>query len=124
MTGGDVRVSVVIPAFNVEPWLGGAIASVVDQEPAPAEIIVVDDGSSDDTGVVARRFPRVTVIRQENRGLAGARNTGAAAATGDALLFLDADDALVPGAIREMASVLDGHDSLGAVVPNFVVVEG
>jgi glycosyltransferase involved in cell wall biosynthesis len=123
VTAVGSRVSVVIPACNVERWLGGAIESVLDQDARPAEVIVVDDGSSDGTADVARSFPDVTLVRQDNRGLAGARNAGAARATGDAVLFLDADDMLLPGALRELVATLDRDARVAAVVPNFVVME-
>jgi glycosyltransferase involved in cell wall biosynthesis len=86
-------VSVVIPAFNATRFIREALASIVQQEYEPLEIVVVDDGSSDGTGEVARAFGACsTVIEQPNRGPAAARNRGIAAARGSLLAFLDADD--------------------------------
>jgi glycosyltransferase involved in cell wall biosynthesis len=92
-------VSVVIPAFNVEDYIGGAIASVRAQTVAPAEIIVIDDGSSDGTGAAAEEAG-ARVIRQINRGLAAARNRGVAAARWPWIALLDADDRWLPGKLE------------------------
>jgi len=90
-------VSAVIPAHNAGHYLGEAIESVLEQTHAPIELIVIDDGSDDDTGAVARSFePEITFIEQSNQGEWGARNTGIAAAQGEYLAFLDADDVWVP----------------------------
>lgn len=87
------RFSVIIPAFNATATLARAIESVRGQTWPAHEIIVVDDGSSDDTAQVAESFgDAVRLIRQPNSGVATARNAGAHAASGDWLAFLDADD--------------------------------
>lgn len=89
----SARFSVIIPAFNAAATLARAIESVRRQSWPAHEIIVVDDGSSDATAAVARQFgDAVRLIRQPNSGVSVARNAGAAAATGDWLAFLDADD--------------------------------
>ena len=99
-------ISVVIPAHDAAPWLAEAIGSVIAQE-VPAQIIVVDDGSSDETAEVAARFAEVQVLRHNaSRGPSAARNTGARAATNDAVLFLDADDRLLPGALAHAAACM------------------
>ena len=90
-------VSVIVPAYNAGQHLGAALRSALAQSAPPAEIIVVDDGSTDDTGAVATAFgPPVRVVRQDNAGPAAARNHGARLATGEWLAFLDADDAWLP----------------------------
>jgi glycosyltransferase involved in cell wall biosynthesis len=95
------RFSVIIPAFNAVTTLSRAVESVRAQSWPVHEIIVVDDGSTDGTADVLRRFgDAVRLIRQPNRGVSVARNTGAAAATGDWLAFLDADDWYVPDRLR------------------------
>ena len=87
------RFSIIIPAFNSAATLARAIESVQKQSWPAYEIIVVDDGSTDATADVARQFgTTVRLIRQANSGVSAARNAGAAAATGDWLAFLDADD--------------------------------
>ena len=96
----NLRFSVVIPAFNSVATLARAIESVRAQSWPVHEIIVVDDGSTDATAEVARRFGTVRLIQQHNSGVSVARNAGAAAATGDWLAFLDADDWYAPDRIR------------------------
>ncbi|HXE80331.1 MAG TPA: glycosyltransferase [Vicinamibacterales bacterium] len=94
-------VSVVIPCFNQGRFLREALQSVRAQTVPPRQVVVVDDGSTDDTAEVARSFPGgdVEYVRQPNRGLASARNRGIEAATGEYLVFLDADDRLRPEAV-------------------------
>jgi glycosyltransferase involved in cell wall biosynthesis len=88
-----IRISAVIPAYNYGRYLGRAIESVLAQTRPVDEVIVIDDGSTDDTAAVAASFgQRVRYIYKENRGLSAARNTGIRAAQGDWLAFLDADD--------------------------------
>lgn len=95
------RFSVVIPAYNAAATLAQAIDSVRAQTWPAHEIIVVDDGSTDATADVAAGYgAAVTLIRQPNRGVSVARNAGAAAATGDWLAFLDADDTYAPDRLR------------------------
>lgn len=98
-------VSVIIPCYNQAHFLSEAIESVASQTYEPTETIVVDDGSTDDTSHVAD-VHGVRCVRQENRGLAEARNTGLRASSGDMLLFLDADDLLAPDAIDAGVSCL------------------
>ncbi len=100
-------VSVVIPCFNYACFLGDAIRSVLQQTYAPLEVIVVDDGSTDDTQSVARAFP-VQLITQENRGVCEAVNLGARVASGVFLMRLDADDALMNTYVEEAMAVLLG----------------
>src|SRR5918995_6791294 len=97
---GAALVTVVIPCYNQAHFLGEAIESVLSQSYKRFEIVVVDDGSTDDTSEVATRYPRVRCIRQENRGLAGARNTGIRHCQGEYVVFLDADDRLLPEALE------------------------
>jgi Glycosyl transferase family 2 len=97
---GAERVTVVIPCFRQAHFLPEAIESVLAQDHGAVEIVVVDDGSPDNVGEVAARYPGVKCLRQPNGGLAAARNTGMEEASGDFLLFLDADDRLLPEAIE------------------------
>jgi glycosyltransferase involved in cell wall biosynthesis len=90
------RVSVVIPAFNAEAYLAEAVASVLEQTSPATEIILVDDGSTDGTGGIARSIAAVTYVRQANAGVAAALNHGARIASGDCIAFLSADDIWCP----------------------------
>jgi glycosyltransferase involved in cell wall biosynthesis len=92
-------VSVVIPCYRQARFLDVAIESVLAQDYPRVEIIVVDDGSPDETATVAARYPSVRYVRQPNRGLPSARNSGWRTARGDLVVFLDADDFLLPNAI-------------------------
>lgn len=91
-----MKVSVIIPVYNVKPYLERCVCSVLRQTYKDLEIIMVDDGSTDGSGELAEqlstRDSRICVIHQENQGLSGARNTGLRAATGEYVVFLDSDD--------------------------------
>ena len=96
-----MRVSVIIPTHNRAHALQRAIDSVLRQTAPAFEVIVVDDGSTDDTGRVLRKFPQVRVVRrQENRGVAAARNAGISSAAGNWFAFLDSDDEWLPGKLE------------------------
>lgn len=93
----QVSYSVVIPAYNASGTLANAIESALAQTVAPVEIVVVDDGSSDDTSAVSEKYaPRVRTIRQINAGPGAARNRGILETTGEWVAFLDADDTWLP----------------------------
>ena len=92
-------VSIIITTFNHARFLADAIRSALAQTVPPLEVIVVDDGSTDDPAAVVAGFPGVRMIRQHNQGLAAARNAGWRAAAGDHVVFLDADDRLLPNAL-------------------------
>lgn len=92
-------VSVIIPCYNHARFLGEAIESVRRQRYPNIEIIVVDDGSTDDTEQVITSYPNIHGIRQDNLGVARARNIGLSTSRGAYVLFLDADDRLLPDAV-------------------------
>jgi glycosyltransferase involved in cell wall biosynthesis len=98
-------ISVVIPCYNQGHYLEEAVKSAASAA-YPVEVIVVDDGSTDDTPAAAARHEGVRYVRQDNRGLAAARNRGLKEATGDLVIFLDADDRLTTGAIDVGARAL------------------
>ncbi len=114
------RVSVVIPAYNSHEFLPIAIESVLAQTHLAVEIIVVDDGSTDDTKVVCDGYPAVKYIYQTNQGAASARNTGISASTGNSLVFLDSDDYLFPEAIEIGLNCLNAHPDAGFVFGNYL----
>ncbi len=102
-------VSVIIPCYNQAHFLGEAIESVLCQSYRHFEIIVVDDGSPDNTSEVASRYPGVRCILQANLGQGAARNTGFRESKGNYLVFLDADDRLLPNALETGVYFLDIH---------------
>ena len=95
-----MTVAVIIPTFNHARFLAEAIKSVLAQTRPADEIIVVDDGSTDDPAAVVAKFPTVRLIRQDNRGLSAARNTGLRNCKASHIVFLDADDRLLPTALE------------------------
>ena len=114
------RFSVVIPAYNAAATLSRAIDSVRAQTWPAHEIIVVDDGSTDATAeAAARHGDAVRLVRQPNRGVAVARNAGAAAATGDWLAFLDADDWYAPDRIKLHAEWVAEDPSLDCLTGDY-----
>ncbi len=93
----NMRISVVIPSFNRAHTLHRSLSSVLAQSSAADEIIVVDDGSEDDSAeLVSSQFPTVRLIRQQNKGVSAARNTGISAAEHDWIALLDSDDEWLP----------------------------
>ncbi len=107
-------VSAVIPAYNAADTIERALNSVYAQTyENTIEVIVVDDGSTDNTvEVIRNKFPDVTLIEQENQGNAGARNTGVAAATGEYIAFLDADDEWLPEKTAVQVSMVQRHPGI------------
>lgn len=113
-------VSVVIPCFNQGRFLCDAIASASSNALQP-EIIVVDDGSAEDVSAITTAG--VTCIRQENQGVVAARNRGLAAAHGEFVVFLDADDRLLPGALDTGAAALTGDPDCALVWGRCVMMD-
>lgn len=104
MSRSAPSISVVIMCFNYARYVGACVASVLEQTRPALEVIVVNDGSTDDSSaVLAGLGRRIRVIEQPNRGLVPARNRGFAVSRGEVVLFLDADDALHPQALDEVA---------------------
>ncbi|CAI08561.1 glycosyltransferase family 2 protein [Aromatoleum aromaticum] len=113
-------VSVVIPAYNVGPHIVEAIDSVLQQNYPHIELIVVDDGSQDDTAdVVAKRYPQAILIRKANGGAATARNAGIRAARGEFIAFLDADDIWLPGKLRAQVEYLGARVDVSMICTGF-----
>lgn len=104
------ELSVVVPVYNVEQYVAACLDSVLAQSHADLEVVVVDDGATDDSAAIVERYaardPRVRLLRQENQGLGAARNAGVAASRGRYLTFLDSDDVVPPDAYRAMMETL------------------
>lgn len=111
--------SIIVPCYNLARWLPEALQSVRDQSLRDWECVIVDDGSTDETARVAKEWcdadPRFRLLHQENRGVAAARNAGAAVSGGRYLLFLDADDILAPGYLEAAVAALEADPSLTLV---------
>lgn len=109
------RVSVVVPIYNVEPYLAECLASIAAQSFRDLEVIIVDDGSTDGSAAIAERFAaadgRFRIVTQPNGGLGNARNNGAAVAGGEFLAFVDSDDVLPPYAYKLLLESLDATGS-------------
>ncbi|MBN9886207.1 glycosyltransferase family 2 protein [Salipiger abyssi] len=109
--------SIVVPAYNAARTLSETLRSLSAQSFRDLEIVVVDDGSTDSTAGIARlhaaQDPRIRLVRQFNRGLAGARNSGIAASTGALIGFCDADDLWLPGKLAAHVMHLDGAPDVG-----------
>jgi glycosyltransferase involved in cell wall biosynthesis len=116
-TSGDAaaRVSIVVPAFNRERYVGATLDSVLGQSLAAWELVVFDDGSTDGTADVARQYadadPRIRLVQGLNGGVAAARNRGLAATDprSEYVIFLDSDDLWEPDALATLVDVLDAH---------------
>lgn len=106
-SNGEAVVSVLIPAYNAQEWIADTLRSAIAQTYEPKEIIVVDDGSTDQTVAVARRFEGqgVRVIAQKNQGAAAARNKAFSLSRGDYIQWLDADDLLAPDKVAKQMAV-------------------
>lgn len=116
----EVTVAVVIPAYNAEGTLAETISSVRNQTHRALDIVVVDDGSRDDTLAIAHEIvkidPRVRVLKQRNSGVAAARNAGWRSTSADLVAFLDADDLWSPDKIeRQLAALESGGPQVGLV---------
>jgi glycosyltransferase involved in cell wall biosynthesis len=107
-------VSVLMPCRNAAPWIGQALDSVLQQTHAQTEVIVVDDGSTDGSDRIARKFasPRCLVVRQEPRGASATRNHAFSLAQGAFIHYLDADDLLGPDKIARQVAALRGRGAL------------
>ena len=115
-----MRVSVIMPCYNAAPWIGVALRSLLNQTHVPAEIIVADDGSTDESAEIAEAFgPPVRVLRLKNGGAARARKAGAAEASGDALMFMDADDLIAPNTLAAQVACLEQNPDAISLAPWF-----
>lgn len=114
-------ISVVIPLYNKEPYVAQAVSSVLQSSYAPHEVIVVDDGSTDNGPQRVRAIadPRVRLISQPNRGVSAARNRGIEEACGEYIAFLDADDYWTPRYLGEIAELIAQFPGCGIYAAHF-----
>lgn len=116
-------VSVVIPAYNRARYLRQAVDSVLDQDYPDLEVLVVDDGSTDDTpGILASYGPRVHAVTQKNAGPSAARNRGVREAAGELVAFHDSDDLMLPGRLRAQAALFAKNPDLGLASADYLKI--
>lgn len=110
----DTRISVIVPVYNVEEYLSRCVDSILAQTHSNLEVILVDDGAKDASGVIcdgyAAKDPRVKVIHKKNGGLSSARNRGLEAAGGEYIAFVDSDDWIEPDAYDHLLHIMDKYD--------------
>ena len=111
-----LAVSVVVPVYDTERFVGACLESILGHDPAPEQVIVVDDGSADGSAAIAEGHAGVQVLRRRHEGIARTRNAGLAAATGDLIAWCDADDAWLPGKLRRQVAFLDEHPACDIVL--------
>ena len=118
--------SVIIPLYNKGPYIRRAIESVLTQTEQAFEIVVIDDGSTDDGPAVVSGYadPRIRLITQQNAGASAARNRGISEARADWLAFLDADDEYLPRFLEEVHAVIARHPEAGMVFTNWLWIRG
>jgi glycosyltransferase involved in cell wall biosynthesis len=122
---GNMRIGVVIAAYDMAPWVGRCLSSLLDQTHPDWIAVVVDDGSRDGTAAVVGCFPdrRIRLVRQPNAGVSAARNRGLAALPeSDAILFLDADDWLAPDGLAVLAGTLARWPAAAAACGGFALM--
>jgi len=119
------KVSVVIPTYNYGHYLGDAIVSVLRQSYEDLELIIVDDGSTDDTRSLIRRYsdPRITWYFQPHKGISAARNFGIHQSRGEYIAFLDADDYWAPTKIDEQVNSIRSQNEVGLIYSGFFLID-
>jgi glycosyltransferase involved in cell wall biosynthesis len=114
-TNASPLVSVIMAAYNAAEHIGEALESALAQDWRPLEVVVVDDGSTDDTAAIVARYPDVVYVRQDNQGPSAARNAAAEHSSGEFLANFDSDDLLPRTRVSDQVSFLLAHPELGAV---------
>lgn len=128
MSNHKLKLSVIIPSYNYADFVGEAVKSVVDQNITVYEIIIVDDGSNDHTNAVVESLQskysdyNICYLYQENQGVSIARNNGFDQSSGDYLLFLDADDKLLPGSLEVIYTEIIKHPDVDMIFGGYQAV--
>ena len=110
----EIKVSVIVPVYNVEKYVKRAVESIIKQNFTDLEILLVNDGSTDNSlqeiNLITEKYKNVKVFTQENQGVSSARNLGIKKAQGDYICFLDADDYLEDGVLNKFYSLCKEND--------------
>ena len=119
-----MKVSIIMPIYNTSKLLRPQIQSILSQAYTDYELILVDDGSTDDSGDIcdefAKKDKRITVIHKTNAGVDEARNTGIDTAQGQYLYFVDSDDELLPDALQTLADGMENHENVDISIAGYV----
>lgn len=120
-----VKVSVIVPVYKVEKYVAFAVQSVLEQSYQNFELLIIDDGSPDQSVEICQQFtdPRIKIIRQENRGVCAARNTGIRHAQGEYLAFLDGDDIWLPQKLEKHVEHLENSVNVGVSFSRSALVD-
>ena len=123
----EIKVSVIIPVYNVETYISKCISSVIEQNYKNIEIILIDDGSQDSSGKILDEYEkkddRITVIHQKNKGVSAARNRGLELASGDYVVFVDGDDWVDSDYVSYFVELLQNHEcEIGMNVNNYTAI--
>ena len=118
-TESSPLITTIIPAYNVEEYVINAIQSVLDQSYKNVELIIVNDGSTDNTEqIIKENYPSINLITQKNKGLSGARNTGIENSKGEYIAFLDADDQWLPDKLEKQVEFALKHNNVSVFSTN------
>lgn len=119
-------ISVIIPLYNKELIIEKSLHSVLSQDYDDFEVVIVNDGSTDKSAEIVKSIddPRIRLIEQENGGPSKARNTGVKNAKGDWIVFLDADDEFLPGALKKFCNLIQNHPNVGMFGCSYITNDG
>ena len=125
----DVLISILLPAYNVEKYIGQCFESIIGQDLSNCEIIVVDDGSTDGTGSICDKYSKkysglIKTIHKKNGGLLSARREGIRQAKGEYCMFVDSDDYLLPDALKILKGKIDKNGKPDIIIYNYSVDNG
>ena len=124
-SAADMKVTVIIPTYNRAKYIRDAVDSALNQTHPPHEVLVIDDGSTDETPEILARYQApVRVIRQVNRGRSAARNVGLDQAQGDVIIFLDSDDILLPTNLERFVEALTKNPRAAVAYSDALIVDG
>ena len=121
-----MRFSIIVPVYNVEKYLSKCIQSLIDQDYNDYEILLIDDGSTDKSGIIceqyAKKYENIYVFHKKNGGLSDARNYGLQKALGDYILFVDSDDWIKKDILKEFSDIIENNKAVDVIETRFIEV--